>query len=79
MLWKEESYHRKIWLPLKFEDRNLLERIGKQKYGTQFKIKNSKIIILDLIDYQSVNIERRKVGLPTIEDYINSMKQMYGL
>lgn len=63
----------------RIEDRNLLYRTGQQKYGTHFRIENDRVIIDDLIDPENVNNERRKVGLPPLEEFIQSIKKMYNL
>ena len=59
-------------------DRVLKNKGEKQRYGTQLKyVKDFWIIPQPMIDSLNVNERRKKIGLPTIEDYLNSSMQLH--
>jgi len=59
-------------------DRVLKNRGEKQLYGTQLKyLEGFWIIPQPMIDSLNVNERRKEIGLPTIEDYLNSSMQLH--
>ena len=52
------------------EDRILLHRTGKQKYGTQYQRTSLGVTILPVSDSLNVDIRRAKIGLGTLREYL---------
>ena len=51
----------------------------KQKYGTQFKVENNKFELLPHEgSMETLNTERGKIGLNSMEEYMEDVKKMYG-
>lgn len=57
------------------EDRIMVDDTGYQKYGSQYKVKDNEIILYPLIDPEKVDVYRKEVGLDTLEEYLNYVKQ----
>jgi len=51
------------------EDKIRVNKREKQVYGTQYKVKDGKIIFLPIQDEQDVDQRRRSVGLESLEEY----------
>lgn len=57
-------------------DKIMLKETGFQKYGSQYKIDNNKIIISPLIDSTNVDSYRKEAGLSSLKEYINYIKDI---
>lgn len=51
------------------EDRILLGKVGKQKYGTQYNLVDGKVVFIPFIDEKNIDEYRQDVGLEPIEKY----------
>ena len=58
------------------EDKILYAKSGFQKYGTQYKLVDGELQVLPLIEPDSVNVYRKRVGLNTLDEYLKEVKKM---
>jgi hypothetical protein len=58
-------------------DRVLVREGRKQRYGTQFQIKERDLIPDPIEDDAAVDERRASVGLPPLADYLKFMREMY--
>lgn len=58
-------------------DRVLLAEGKKQLYGTQFEVKDGEFVPLPIEDEVNVDARRKEVGLDTLEEYKQQLKQFY--
>lgn len=70
------GYERAKWLYAAAVDRELIFRDKKQKYGTQFKIKDGVVELLPMRDDIS-DEERGKYNVPSVQQKIKELKKKY--
>ena len=62
-----------------FTDR-LLFNLGKpQVYGSNFEIKDGKLVMSNTEDLKNLDKRRKKIGLPPIAEYAKKLKEVYNL
>ena len=59
------------------EDRLLIAEGKEQRYGTQYKIKDKKLVMSPVEDISNLEDRRKKMGLPSIETQLNELKVSY--
>ncbi|MEW6734760.1 MAG: DUF6624 domain-containing protein [Acidobacteriota bacterium] len=59
-------------------DRVLVNQGKKQIYGTQFKYLDGELVPSPLEDPDNVDRRRQEIGLEPLEEYKNSLKEVYG-
>lgn len=62
-----------------FVDRLLVRQNKPQLYGSNFEIKDNKLVMTAVKDRKNLDKRRRKIGLPTIEEYAKKLKEYYNL
>jgi len=62
-----------------FVDRLLVRQNKPQIYGSNFDIKDNKLVMSAVKDRKNLDKRRRKIGLPTIEEYAKMLKDFYKL
>lgn len=75
----------KLYLTKKTDPRNyayLYDRVAvnqnkPQKFGTQAKIIDGKLILYDVEDMQNLGVYRKQFNLEPIDDYIKSIENMF--
>ena len=60
-------------------DRVLINQGKKQKFGTQLKVKNNKLVFSPISDKKNVNKRREKYGLNSLEEYFKEINKFRGL
>lgn len=55
------------------EDKIMLEEMGVQLYGTQFKLVDGAVTLLPIFDEKNVDKRRLKIGLSFLEQYVSSV------
>lgn len=76
------AFRRKEITPLDYAnyvDRNLVRQGKPQLYGSNFEIKDNKLVMTKVQDRKNLERRRRKIGLPTIEEYAKKLKEYYNL
>ena len=58
-------------------DRVRLAEGKKQRYGTQVEMKKGKWVVRDVEDPSQLDQRRKKVGLPPIEEYLQSIQKLF--
>ncbi len=71
------GYEDAKWLFAAATDRYLVERGEKQKYGTQFKVSDSKTIEPYPVNEKTPDSEREKYNVPPIGKKIKELKEYY--
>ena len=62
-----------------YVDRLLVRQNKPQIYGSNFEIKEGKLVMSKTRKRKNLNNRRRKIGLPTIEEYAKQLKEIYNL
>ncbi len=62
-----------------FVDRLLVHQNKPQIYGSNFDIKDGKLVMSKVKDRKNLDKRRRRLGLPTIEEYAKKLKEFYNL
>lgn len=62
-----------------FVDRLLVRQNKPQIYGSNFDFKDGKLVMSQVEDRKNLDKRRRKIGLPTIEEYAKKLKEVYNL
>ena len=62
-----------------FVDRLLVHQNKPQIYGSNFDMKDGKLVMSAVKDRTNLDKRRRKLGLPTIEEYAKMLKEIYNL
>ncbi|MET0753223.1 MAG: DUF6624 domain-containing protein [Pyrinomonadaceae bacterium] len=62
-----------------YVDRLLVHQGKPQIYGSNFEIKDGKLVMSKTKDVKNLDKRRKKVGLPTIAEYVKLMKEIYNL
>ena len=60
-------------------DRVLVSEGKPQLYGSQAEIVDGKIVVNPVEDEANLNKRRAELGLPSMDEYIDLMKKVYGL
>lgn len=60
-----------------FVDRLRLHQGKKQLYGSNFDLKNGKLVMSPTKDMKGLAKRRAKIGLPTLEEYMKVMSELY--
>jgi len=62
-----------------FNDR-LLINLGKpQVYGSNFDMKDGKLVMSPTVDVKNLDKRRKSIGLPTMDEYVKMLKEYYKL
>jgi hypothetical protein len=59
------------------EDRVRVNEGGLQLYGTQFKVIRGAFVPKDIASRKSVNVRRKKMGLPPLEETLEELTEKY--
>jgi hypothetical protein len=59
-------------------DRMLVGRGLPQRYGTQFKMEDGRLLLHPVEDEPGLEERRREMGLPPVADYVRLLEDMYG-
>jgi hypothetical protein len=62
-----------------YVDRLLVRQNKPQIYGSNFDFKEGKLVMSAVKDRKNLDKRRRKIGLPTIEEYAGKLKEFYNL
>jgi len=62
-----------------FIDRLLVRQNRPQLYGSNFEIRDNKLVMSTVKDRKNLAKRRKKIGLPTIEEYAAKLKEVYNL
>jgi hypothetical protein len=62
-----------------FVDRLLVRQNKPQLYGSNFEIKDGKLVMSAARDPKNLDKRRRKIGLPTIAEYAKKLGEVYNL
>jgi hypothetical protein len=62
-----------------FVDRLLVHQGKPQLYGSNFDMKDGKLVMSPVRNRQNLARRRKKIGLPPIEEYARMMKEIYHL
>ncbi|HEY0457922.1 MAG TPA: DUF6624 domain-containing protein [Pyrinomonadaceae bacterium] len=62
-----------------FVDRLLVHQNKPQIYGSNFDFKDGKLVMSPVRNRKNLDRRRRKIGLPTIEEYAKKLKEFYNL
>jgi hypothetical protein len=77
-----KAFKRKEIKPMDYAnyvDRLLVHQNKPQIYGSNFDMKDGKLVMSPVKDRKNLNKRRRKLGLPTIEEYAAKLKEIYNL
>ena len=77
-----KAFRRKEISPIdyaNFVDRLLVHQNKPQIYGSNFDFKNGKLVMSKVKNPKKLDKRRRKIGLPTIEEYAGKLKEIYNL
>jgi hypothetical protein len=77
-----KAFKRKEIKPMDYAnyvDRLLVHQNKPQIYGSNFDMKNGKLVMSKTRKLKNLNKRRRKIGLPTIEEYAAKLKEIYNL
>ena len=77
-----KAFKRKEISPMDFAnyiDRLLVRQNKPQIYGSNFEIKEGKLVMSETRKRKDLNKRRQKIGLPTIEEYAKKLKEIYNL
>lgn len=77
-----QAFEEKILSPSEyagFIDRLLIDQGKPQQYGSNFEIKEGKLVMSETEDLKNLNKRRENLGLMTIEAYAAELKKFYGL
>jgi hypothetical protein len=78
----KKAYKRKEIPPqdyANFVDRLLVHQNKPQIYGSNFDFKDGKLVMSVVKDRKNLAKRRKKIGLPTIEEYAKMLKEIYNL
>lgn len=78
----KKAFEEKLISPFEyagFVDRLLLDQGKAQRYGSNFEIKEGKLVMSETEGLKDLNRRRRELGLTTIEEYAAELKKFYGL
>ena len=76
------AYEDKVILPNQyagFVDRLLIDQGKAQRYGSNFQMKDGKMVMTPVEDPKNLEKRRKKLGLPTMSEYMKMLKEMYKL
>lgn len=62
-----------------FIDRLLVDQHKPQIYGSNFEMKDGKLVMSATKDVKNLNARRKKIGLPPIDEYVKMLKDAYKL
>ena len=62
-----------------FVDRLLVHQNKEQIYGSNFDIKDGKLVMSKVKDRKNLDKRRKKIGLPPIAEYAKMLKELYNL
>lgn len=62
-----------------FVDRLLVRQNKPQIYGSNFDMKDGKLVMSKTKDLKNLDRRRRKIGLPPIAEYVKMLKEFYKL
>lgn len=77
-----KAYKRKEITPMEYAgyvDRVRVRQNKPQLYGSNFEMKEGKLVMSEVRDRKNLNQRRQKLGLPTIEEYAARLKEIYNL
>jgi hypothetical protein len=77
-----QAFKRKEIKPMDYAnyvDRLLVHQNKPQIYGSNFDMKDGKLVMSKTRKLKNLNKRRRKIGLPTIEEYAAKLKEIYNL
>jgi hypothetical protein len=60
-----------------FVDRLLVNQGKKQIYGSNFDIKEGRMVMSPTVDPKKLARRRAEIGLPALDEYIRELKEMY--
>ena len=60
-------------------DRTLVAEGKPQRYGTQADIVDGKVVVKPVEDEPNLDLRRAELGLPSMDAYLELMRQVYGL
>lgn len=60
-------------------DRLLLHQKKPQIYGTQFDVKDGKLVLSAVENIKDLDERRREIGLPSMAEYVKILREMYKL
>lgn len=78
----KRAFKRKEITPNEFSnyiDRLLVYQNKPQIYGSNFEIKDNKLVMSKTKDLKNLNKRRHKIGLPSIEEYAEMLNEFYKL
>ena len=78
----KNAYKKKVITPFQyagFTDRLLISQKKPQLYGSNFETKDGKLVMPPVQDPKNLAARRKKMGLPTIEEYAKELGEMYKL
>lgn len=58
-------------------DRVLVREGRPQRYGTQFSLVDGRLVMDSVVDPSGLNERRRQMGLPTMDEYVQMLEQVY--
>ena len=76
------AYEDKVILPHQyagFVDRLLIDQGKPQRYGSNFEMKDGKMVMTPVEDPRNLEKRRKDLGLPTMAEYMKMIKEMYKL
>lgn len=62
-----------------YVDRVRVRRNRRQIYGSNFDMKDGKLVMSPVKNRKNLNKRRRRLGLPTIEEYAAKLREIYNL
>ena len=62
-----------------FVDRLLVDQHQPQIYGSNFEMKDGKLVMSATNDVENLDVRRKKIGLPPIDEYVKMLKDAYKL
>ena len=62
-----------------FIDRLLIDQQKPQRYGSNFDMKDGKMVMTPVEDPKNLEKRRKDLGLPTMSEYMKMIKEMYKL
>ncbi|HEY8559190.1 MAG TPA: DUF6624 domain-containing protein [Pyrinomonadaceae bacterium] len=77
-----KAFRRREITPMEYAgyvDRVRVRRNKPQLYGSNFDMKEGRLVMSAVKDRRNLNRRRRKLGLPTIEEYAAKLREVYKL
>lgn len=62
-----------------YVDRLLVDQHKPQIYGSNFEMKDGKLVMSATKDVKNLDVRRKKIGLPPIDEYVKMLKDAYKL